>query len=169
MGPASKTANHSVRLVVGRMVVSGWLARCVASARGLVAALRHCGHAIYSMLCKAVRILSHCTVFPLFDSLYYQRLAKVRIAKSLHAQYTHTHIGLDNDTRSQLNRVEAMLHALCARHGIEPSTLPGYEQPRSVSPSIQSISSITSPGERLDPSDVPSEPDRNVCEYICVN
>ena len=59
-----------------------------------------------------------------------------------------------------------MLHALCARHGIEPSTLQGYEPPLSASPSAQ-LPSVGSSVARLDPSDVPSEPHRSTGEYIC--
>ena len=52
---------------------------------------------------------------------------------------------LDEDTRRQLNRVEAMLNAICFKEGIETSTLPGYELSRSVSPSSQSVSSTSIP------------------------
>jgi hypothetical protein len=76
------------------------------------------------------------------------------------AHYAHMHIGLDDDSRRQLNRVEAMLTAICESHGIIPSTLPGYEPPRSVSPSTHSVSSAGSPMERLQLSDAASEPPR---------
>jgi hypothetical protein len=39
------------------------------------------------------------------------------------------HIGLDEETRRQLNRLEVMLNAICDNEGIIPSTLPGYEPP----------------------------------------
>ena len=78
------------------------------------------------------------------------------------------HIGLDNHARCQLNRVEAMLHALCARHGIEPSTLPGYDAPQSASPSTHALSSAASPIDALNPSDVTSEPGQHTGRCICV-
>jgi hypothetical protein len=43
--------------------------------------------------------------------------------------------GLDEDTRHQLNRIEAMLSGICASKGIIPETLPGYEHRCSASPS----------------------------------
>ncbi|KAN0133108.1 hypothetical protein V8E53_009138 [Lactarius tabidus] len=48
---------------------------------------------------------------------------------------------LDEDSRRQLNRIEAMLNAICNSNGILPETLLGYEHPTSVSPSSQSPSS----------------------------
>ena len=76
-------------------------------------------------------------------------------------------IGLDEETRRQLNRVEAMLHAICDKEGIIPSTLPGYEQPRSASPSTHSMSSASGPMERLQLSDAGSEPPRKLGMFIC--
>jgi hypothetical protein len=55
--------------------------------------------------------------------------------------------GLDEDTRRQLNRIEAMLSGICASKGIIPETLPGYERRRSASPSSLSPSS---PGMHLE-------------------
>jgi len=66
-------------------------------------------------------------------------------------------IGLDEDTRRQLNRIEAMLNAICNSKGIIPDTLPGYDRRRSPSPSSHSPSSTGLPMERLHLSDASSE------------
>jgi hypothetical protein len=81
--------------------------------------------------------------------------------------YAHMHIGLDEETRRQLNRLEAMLNAICDNEGIIPSTLPGYELPRSASPSTQSMSSVGAPLERLHLSDATSEPPRKLGKCLC--
>ena len=60
----------------------------------------------------------------------------------------HTHIGLDDDTHRQLNRIEAMLTAICEVKGISPDALPGYNRHRSPSQSSPSPSSTGSPLER---------------------
>ena len=84
------------------------------------------------------------------------------------AHYAHIHIGLDEDTHRQLNRIEAMLNAICERQGITPDTLPGYDCCRSPSPSSHSPSSLTgAPMERLQLSNVASEPLQQAGMYIC--
>ena len=84
------------------------------------------------------------------------------IATLPHPQYAHVSKALDEDTRHQLNRVEAMLNAICLKEGIETSTLPGYELSRSASPSSQSVSSTGVPIERMNLSDMSSEPPRKL-------
>ena len=66
---------------------------------------------------------------------------------------THIHIGLDDDTHRQLNRIEAMLTAVCEVKGINPDALPGYDRRRSPSQSSRSPSSTRSPLERQHLSD----------------
>ncbi|KAN0131122.1 hypothetical protein V8E53_011014 [Lactarius tabidus] len=61
---------------------------------------------------------------------------------------------LDEDSRRQLNRIEAMLNAICNSNGILPETLLGYEHPMSVSPSSQSPSSTGVQMETLHISNV---------------
>ncbi|KAN0140675.1 hypothetical protein V8E53_001502 [Lactarius tabidus] len=63
---------------------------------------------------------------------------------------------LDDDTRQQLNRIEAMLTAICNSSGIVPETLPGYDRPTSASPSSQSQSSAGVQMETLHISDTRS-------------
>ena len=139
------------------------------SARGLVGVAHHYGHAIYSMLCKAVCCLSHCAIVPSFKLFLPSTAGQCmhRYVSDI-CSITHMHIGLDNHARCQLNRVEAMLHALCARHGIEPSTLPGYEAPRPASLSTHSLSSVALPIDTPNPSDVTSEPGPHTGRCICV-
>ena len=84
------------------------------------------------------------------------------MATLMYLQYTHLYKALDEDTQRQLNRVEAMLNAICNKEGIDPSTLPGHELPRSGSPSTQSISSTSVPMERMNLSDMSSEPPRKL-------
>ena len=88
----------------------------------------------------------------------------MRIATLPHPEYAHVYEALDEDTRRQLNRVEAMLNAICFKEGIETSTLPGYELSRSASPSSQSVSSTGVPIERMNLSDMGSEPPRKLGE-----
>ena len=80
------------------------------------------------------------------------------MATLMYLQYTHLYKALDEDTRHQLNRVEAMLNAICNKEGIDPSTLPGYELPHSGLPSTQLISSTSIPMERMNLSDMSLEP-----------
>jgi hypothetical protein len=54
-----------------------------------------------------------------------------------------------------------MLRAICNKHGIDPSTLPGYDSPRSTSPSM-SVPSVGS----LDPSSAISELPREAGVYL---
>ena len=70
----------------------------------------------------------------------------------------HMPIGLDEDTRRQLTRIEAMLNAICDNKGIIPETLPGYDRRRSPSPSSRSPSSSGASMERLHLSQVPALP-----------
>jgi hypothetical protein len=76
-------------------------------------------------------------------------------------------IALDEDTRRQLNRLEAMLNEICAREGIIPSTLPGWEPPLSALPSSPSVASSSAPLERLQITDAVSEPPRKIGKRIC--
>ena len=66
---------------------------------------------------------------------------------------THIHIGLDDDTHRQLNRIEVMLTAVCEVKGINPDALPGYDRRHSPSQSSRSPSSTRSPLERQHLSD----------------
>jgi hypothetical protein len=63
-------------------------------------------------------------------------------------------IALDEDSHQQLNRIVAMLNAICNSNGILPETLLGYEHPTSVSPSSQSPSSTGVQMETLHISNV---------------
>ncbi|KAN0127805.1 hypothetical protein V8E53_014361 [Lactarius tabidus] len=63
---------------------------------------------------------------------------------------------LDEDTRRQLNRIEAMLNAICNSNGILPESLPGYEHPSLASPSSHSPSSAGIQMEMLHISDTHS-------------
>ena len=74
-------------------------------------------------------------------------------------------VGLDEETRRQLNRMESMLHALCDKDGIIPSTLPGYDAPRAASPTTQSPASATGQMERMHLTDDASEPPRKLGNY----
>ena len=82
---------------------------------------------------------------------------------------THTHIGLDDDTHRQLNRIEAMLTAVCKIKGINPDALPGYDRRRSPSQSSRSPSSTGSPLERQYLSDampVPPQHNAGMAPYL---
>ncbi|KAN0139733.1 hypothetical protein V8E53_002395 [Lactarius tabidus] len=61
---------------------------------------------------------------------------------------------LDKDTHQQLNRIEAMLNAICNSDGILPETLPGYECPSLALPSSHSPSSAGVQMETLHLSDM---------------
>ncbi|KAN0131094.1 hypothetical protein V8E53_011095 [Lactarius tabidus] len=63
---------------------------------------------------------------------------------------------LDEDTRRQLNRIEAMLNAICNSNGILPESLPGYECPSLALPSSHSPSSAGIQMETLHMSDTRS-------------
>ncbi|KAN0131146.1 hypothetical protein V8E53_011038 [Lactarius tabidus] len=63
---------------------------------------------------------------------------------------------LNEDTRRQLNRIEAMLNAICNSDGILPESLPGYERPSLASPSSHSPSSAGVQMEMLHISDTHS-------------
>ena len=86
------------------------------------------------------------------------------IATLPHPEYAHVYEALDENTRRQLNRVEAMLNAICFKEGIETSTLPGYELSRLALPSSQSVSSTGVPIERMNLSDMGSEPPQKLGE-----
>ena len=75
-------------------------------------------------------------------------------------------VGLDEDTRRQLNRMESMLHALCNKDSIIPSTLPGYDAPRAASPTTQSPASATGQMEHMHLTDDASEPPRKLGNYV---
>jgi hypothetical protein len=59
-----------------------------------------------------------------------------------------------------------MLHGICDKKGIIPETLPGYDRRRSPSPSSHSPTSTRVPLERLQISDVASEPPRMAGTYL---
>ena len=92
----------------------------------------------------------------------------------LHHHYAHMCVGLDDETRRQLSRIEAMLNAICNRQGIVPDTLPGYDRCRSPSLSSHSPSSIGGASvEKRHPFNLTSEPPRKagtkcICHSYCM-
>ena len=133
------------------------------------ASLAHRGHVSYSMLLNSV-----CVYIPLSLVSDYLIVA----APSPAGQGTHHRsyiqlgmhimiVGLDEDTRRQLNRMETMLCALCNKEGIIPSTLPGYDAPHAASPTTQSPASASGHMEHMHLMDDVSEPPRKLGNYIC--
>jgi hypothetical protein len=110
---------------------------------------------LYLRRCKEVCSLSVLMFFA-YHTWHHLQLEEVSVhvfCLYAHVLLTTVSTALDKDTHRQLNRIEAMLNAICNSNGILPESLPGYEHPSLALPSSHSPSSAGIQMETLHISD----------------